>query len=306
MGKTRAGASSSGGALTAEFLDMTAAERGAAKNTLDAYARDLADYTSFLARRGADPLGADTNAVRAFLADLDARGLKASSAARKLSCVRQFHRFLYAEGRRGDDPAAIIEGPRQGRPLPKVLSVAEVDRLLAVGAEGLDDEARPLAERVRAARMTCLLETLYATGLRVSELIALPRRAASARDPFITIRGKGGRERLTPLSDRADRLHARVPRPAGQAQPGAGRRALAVSFRQRERAHHASGVRARPQGAGGRGGHSRRRASARTCFATPSPATCCRTARTCASCRNFWDTPTSRRRRSTRTCSTSA
>ena len=203
MGKTRAGASSSGGALTAEFLDMTAAERGAAKNTLDAYARDLADYTSFLARRGADPLSADTHAVRAFLADLDARGLKASSAARKLSCVRQFHRFLYAEGRRGDDPAAIIEGPRQGRPLPKVLSVAEVDRLLAVGAEGLDDEARPLAERVRAARMTCLLETLYATGLRVSELIALPRRAASARDPFITIRGKGGRERLTPLSDRA-------------------------------------------------------------------------------------------------------
>ncbi|MBX9757844.1 MAG: tyrosine-type recombinase/integrase, partial [Beijerinckiaceae bacterium] len=200
MAPARGEAPSTGQRLSRDFLDMTAAERGAAKNTLDAYARDLADYTGFLAARGADPLSADTDAVRAFLADLDARGLMASSAARKLSCVRQFHRFLYAEGRRGDDPAAIIEGPRQGRPLPKVLSVAEVDKLLAVAAEGIADPARPLAERMRAARMTCLLETLYATGLRVSELIALPRRAANARDPFITIRGKGGRERLTPLS----------------------------------------------------------------------------------------------------------
>lgn len=199
-GQTRWQAPSIGQRLSRDFLDMTAAERGAAKNTLDAYARDLADYTGFLATRNEDPLSAQTDAVRAFLADLDARGLKASSAARKLSCVRQFHRFLYAEGKRGDDPAAIIEGPRQGRPLPKVLSVAEVDRLLAVAAEGIGDASRPLVERVRAARMTCLLETLYATGLRVSELIALPRRAANARDPFITIRGKGGRERLTPLS----------------------------------------------------------------------------------------------------------
>jgi integrase/recombinase XerD len=192
-----------GGGLAAEFLDMAAAERGASKNTLDAYTRDLADYTDFLKKRGAAPLTADTETVRAFLADLDARGLKASSAARKLSCVRQFHRFLYAEGKRGDDPSAIVEGPRQGRPLPKILSVDEVDKLLAVAGEGLEDEARPLAERMRAARMTCLLETLYATGLRVSELIALPRRAANARDPFIMIRGKGGRERLTPLSERA-------------------------------------------------------------------------------------------------------
>ncbi|MFN3889824.1 MAG: site-specific tyrosine recombinase XerD [Beijerinckiaceae bacterium] len=192
-----------GGGLAAEFLDMAAAERGASQNTLDAYARDLADYLGFLKAGGADPLNADTAAVRAFLADLDARGLKASSAARKLSCVRQFHRFLYAEGRRGDDPSAIVESPRQGRPLPKILSVEEVDRLLATAAEGIDDEARPAGERVRAARMTCLLETLYATGLRVSELIALPRRAANARDSFIMIRGKGGRERLTPLSERA-------------------------------------------------------------------------------------------------------
>jgi integrase/recombinase XerD len=192
-----------GGGLAAEFLDMAAAERGASKNTLDAYSRDLADYIGFLGGMGAAPLTADTDAVRAFLADLDTRGLKPSSAARKLSCVRQFHRFLYAEGRRGDDPSAIVEGPRQSRPLPKVLGVDEVDRLLTVASEGIEDEARPLAERMRAARMTCLLETLYATGLRVSELIALPRRAANTRDPFITIRGKGGRERLTPLSERA-------------------------------------------------------------------------------------------------------
>jgi integrase/recombinase XerD len=191
------------GDLAKRFLDMAAAERGAARNTLDAYRRDLTDYVSFLKKRGADPMTAGTEHVRAFLADIDARGLKPSSAARKLSCVRQFHRFLYAEGERAEDPSAIVEGPRQGRPLPKVLSVAEVDRLLAVAVEGLDDPARPLAERMRAARMTCLLETLYATGLRVSELIALPRRAANARDPFITIRGKGGRERLTPLSERA-------------------------------------------------------------------------------------------------------
>lgn len=191
------------GGLAAEFLDMAAAERGASKNTLDAYARDLADYVGFLNRRGGSALTADTDAVRDFLADLDARGLKASSAARKLSCVRQFHRFLYAEGARGDDPSAIVEGPRQGRPLPKILSMDEVDRLLAVAGEGVDDDARPLAERMRAARMTCLLETLYATGLRVSELIALPRRAANAREQFIVILGKGGRERLTPLSERA-------------------------------------------------------------------------------------------------------
>ena len=190
-------------ALAAQFLDMAAAERGAARNTLDAYSRDLSDYLDFLAGAGRGPLDADAQCLRDFLADLDARGLKASSAARKLSCVRQFHRFLYAEGRRGDDPGALVEGPRIGRPLPKILSVEEVDRLLACAAEGLEDEARPPAERLRAARMTCLLETLYATGLRVSELVALPRRAAHARDPLLTIRGKGGRERLTPLSARA-------------------------------------------------------------------------------------------------------
>ena len=197
----------SGGGTTARlvrgFLDSLAVERGAAANTLDAYSRDLEDYTGFLRENGSDPLTADTDTVRDWLADLEARGFAPTSAARRLSCVRQFHRFLYLENRRGDDPTVVLEGPRRGRPLPKVLSMDEVERLLDTAREGIDDPARPLGERLRAARMTCLLEVLYATGLRVSELVALPRSAAHRRDPMLTIRGKGGRERLVPLSEPA-------------------------------------------------------------------------------------------------------
>lgn len=190
-------------ALADLFLDMIAAERGAAANTLDAYRRDLEDYCGFLAAEGATPLTADTDSVRAYLADLEARGFKASSSARKLSCVRQFHRFLYVEGRRAEDPSTVIEGPRRGRALPKVLTPDQVDRLLAVAREGVEDPGRPAAERLRAARLTCLLETLYATGLRVSELVSLPRSAARTREPLLRIKGKGGKERLVPLSEPA-------------------------------------------------------------------------------------------------------
>ncbi len=182
------------------FLDMIAAERGAAANTLAAYGRDLEDYCDYLGSCGEGPLSAGTANVRAYLEDLDSRGFKASSTARRLSCVRQFHRFLYVEGRRTEDPAVVIEGPRRGRPLPKVLRPEEVDRLLAVVKEGIADPDRPASERLNAARLTCLLETLYATGLRVSELVSLPRSAARGRDPMLTIKGKGGRERLVPLS----------------------------------------------------------------------------------------------------------
>jgi integrase/recombinase XerD len=146
---------------------------------------------------------ATTASVRAWLDDLAARGFKATSTARRLSCVRQFHRFLYVEGRRPEDPAAVLEGPRRGRPLPKILSVAEVDKLLATAREGMDDPARPASERLQAARLTALLEILYATGLRVSELVSLPRSAARAKEPMLTIKGKGGRERLVPLSEPA-------------------------------------------------------------------------------------------------------
>ena len=182
------------------FLDMIAAERGASRNTLDAYRADLADYHGFLAARRFEPLSVATEGVQAYLADLVARGFAPSSSARRLSSIRQFHKFLYLEGRRADDPTVVLDGPRQGRRLPKILSEAEVDTLLRVAAEGIEDETRPFGERLRAARMACLLEVLYATGLRVSELVALPRRAAMGRDPLLTIRGKGGRERLVPLT----------------------------------------------------------------------------------------------------------
>lgn len=182
------------------FLDMLAAERGASKNTLDAYRRDLDDYLSFLAEAGARPDSASSATIRGFMASLEERGLKASSAARRLSAVRQLHKFLYIEGYAPADPTAAVSAPKRGRVLPKVLSVAEVDRLLQVASEGIAHPEATPPERLRAARMTCLLELLYATGLRVSELIALPKSAARTRDRFLVVRGKGAKERLVPLT----------------------------------------------------------------------------------------------------------
>jgi len=181
------------------FLDMIAAERGAAANTLEAYRRDLLDYGAALDRAGKTPLAASAEDVRAYLGALESRGLKASSAARRLSSIRQFHRFLVSDGRRADDPTKILDGPRRGRGLPKTLTITEVHRLLAVAKEGVADAARPPGERLRAARLAALLELLYATGLRVSELVGLPKSAARSREPLIGIKGKGGRERLVPL-----------------------------------------------------------------------------------------------------------
>jgi integrase/recombinase XerD len=186
----------------ADYLDMLAAERGAGLNTLAAYRRDLDDYLGFLARSGIDLPEVDAGTLRAFLVDLEARGLKASSAARRLSCVRGFHKFLYAEGIAGADPSVAVSGPRRGRSLPKILSVAEVDRLLGVAQAEASAERTPGATR-RARRMVCLLELLYATGLRVSELVALPRAAGATRERYLFIKGKGGRERLVPLTEAA-------------------------------------------------------------------------------------------------------
>jgi integrase/recombinase XerD len=185
------------------FLEMLAAERGAARNTLDAYRRDLADYLDHLKRGNSDPLAVTTRGLRAYLAALEARGMSGATSARRLSALRQFHKFLYVDRYRADDPAAPLEGPRRRRSAPEVLAAAEVERLLETAREGLGDEARPLGERMRAARLYALLETAYATGLRVSELVGLPARAARARDPFITVRGKGSKERLAPLTPRA-------------------------------------------------------------------------------------------------------
>ena len=198
-------------ALRDLFLDMIAAERGAARNTLDAYGRDLSDYVAYLASKADHPARASTQRVRDYLLKLDADGLKPSSAARRLSAVRQFHRFLFAEGHRATDPTTVLEGPKRGRPLPKVLGVEEVGRMLAAARRGLDDPEAPPVARWRSARMLCLLEMLYATGLRVSELMALPRsaaRAAAGEVETLTVRGKGGRERLVPLSDPARRAVA--------------------------------------------------------------------------------------------------
>jgi integrase/recombinase XerD len=191
--------------LTGLFLDMLAAERGAGRNTLEAYTRDLDDLGDYLAEKGKTIAAATTDDLRAYLATLARRGFKASSVARRLSAVRQLFRFLYAEGHRGDDPAAVIEGPKRGRPLPKVLSIGEVDQLLATAHGGAADAARSEGEQLRWLRLACLLEVLYATGLRVSELIALPASAARRNEHMLVVRGKGGKERLVPLNDAAKR-----------------------------------------------------------------------------------------------------
>jgi integrase/recombinase XerD len=181
------------------FLDMMATERGASGNTLDAYRRDLDDYASFLGGKKRGIGNASTEDIRAYLAALSRRQLASASVARRLSSVRQLHRFLYAEGKRKADPAAVLEGPRRGRPLPKVFSMDEVTRLLAAAYARADAGDITKAERVRASRLVCLLEVLYAAGLRVSELIALPAVAAHAEGDVIIVRGKGGKERLVPL-----------------------------------------------------------------------------------------------------------
>src|SRR5713101_5717464 len=162
------------------FLDMLAAEQGAGHNTLDAYRRDLTDFSEFIARAGKGFAGVETQALRDYLDDLNARGFKSSSAARRLSAMRHLFRFLLNERIRSDDPAAILSGPKRGRGLPKVLSIADVDRLLVHAKASIDAPEASSPQRLRAMRLYCLLEVLYATGLRVSELVALPRAAISA------------------------------------------------------------------------------------------------------------------------------
>src|ERR1700692_3162123 len=182
------------------FLDMLAAEQGAGVNTLDAYRRDLTDFSGFLAGTGKGFAVAETQGLRDYLADLDARGFKSSSVARRLSAMRHLFRFLLNERIRTDDPAAILSGPKRGRGLPKVLSIGGGDRL-PTRAKALSEapEAPPL-QRLRAMRLYCLLEVLYATGLRVAELVALPLSASRRDARMIVVRGKGNKERLVPLN----------------------------------------------------------------------------------------------------------
>jgi integrase/recombinase XerD len=183
------------------FLDMLAAEQGAGPNTLDAYRRDLTDLSEFLARGGQGFAGAETQGLRDYLADLDTRGFKSSSVARRLSAIRHLFRFLLNERIRSDDPAAILSGPKRGRGLPKVLSIADVDRLLTRAKARGETPEMTAPQRLRAIRLYCLLEVLYATGLRVSELVTLPRAAARHDARMIVVRGKGNKERLVPLNE---------------------------------------------------------------------------------------------------------
>lgn len=176
------------------FLEMLAAERGAARNTLDAYARDLRGFLAYASRRDRDALTADADDLRAWLSVQAAAGMSARTTARRLSALRQFFHFLYAEAMRGDDPSLAIDGPKQGRPLPKYLSEEEVDRLLATAA------ALP---GPRGQRTTALLEILYATGLRVSELVGLPLSAIGRDAQVLSVRGKGGKGRMVPLTEPA-------------------------------------------------------------------------------------------------------
>ena len=192
----------SGHHLVEAFLEMMSAERGAARNTIEAYRRDLGDYAGYLAGKGRSAQSAQREDIVAYLAFLDAQGLAASSAARRLSALRQFHKFLCADQIRSDDPTRIVASPRTRRPLPSVLSVAEVDTLLATaGAEANADV--PPQRKEAALRLYVLLELLYATGMRVSELVSLRRSAVMRDASFLTITGKGNKERIVPVNDSA-------------------------------------------------------------------------------------------------------
>ena len=176
------------------FLEMMAVERSAAKNTLTAYAKDLEDASGFLAGQGLGLDDASAEQIEAYFQALGQRGLAPATAARRRASVRQFYRFVLGEGWRKDDPSRRVDAPRKGRPLPKVLSRAEVVALIA--AAGKKDGSAGL-------RLACMIELLYASGLRISELLALPV-AALMRDPaYLIVKGKGGKERLAPLNDAA-------------------------------------------------------------------------------------------------------
>lgn len=178
------------------FLEAAAAEQGATTNTQLAYGRDLKDFDSFLAQRNHDFLTASRGEVEDYLVYCDAQGLAKSTRARRLSAIKQLYRFAFEEGLREDNPAVQIAGPGQDKRLPKILSEEEVDRLL----DAARNSGRSLADQLRN---TCLMELLYATGMRVSELVSLPVSAARGDPRLLLIAGKGGRERLVPLSEPA-------------------------------------------------------------------------------------------------------
>jgi integrase/recombinase XerD len=178
------------------FLEMLSAERGLAQNSLLAYRTDLADFSGFLTGRNETPESVGTETLRLYMQGLSDAGMTSATAARRLSALRQFFKFLVQETIRKDDPAALLDAPKRARPLPKLLSESEVDDLLKAARLLRDDPAE-------SARLTALLEILYATGLRVSELVGLRWPPFGDDTRFLVVRGKGSKERLVPLSEPA-------------------------------------------------------------------------------------------------------
>ncbi|HEY4115105.1 MAG TPA: site-specific tyrosine recombinase XerD [Rhizomicrobium sp.] len=192
-----------GAHLIENFLDMMSAERGASANTLAAYRRDLLDFGGSLVRSRAEFRAASALHVKRYLASLSA--LSSATQARRLSALRQFYGFLYAEGIRADDPTNTVDAPKRQRPLPKVLTKKDVESLInaarpAVQRKPKRDDERRNAE---ALRLVCIVELLYASGLRVSELVTLPVSAARSRSGFVLVKGKGQKERLAPINNSA-------------------------------------------------------------------------------------------------------
>jgi integrase/recombinase XerD len=189
------------------FLEMLAAERGAARNTVAAYEADLTDFAAFAAARGQAPAAADAATLQAYMAGLGKAGLSPRTAARRLSALRQFHRFLLREAVRADDPTVLLDSPRLPRSLPRYLTEHEVDALLSAAGTRT---GRPGLVALAA------LEILYATGMRVSELLSLPRSALAGDAALLLIRGKGGKERIVPLTDAAKRAAAALAAETGK------------------------------------------------------------------------------------------
>lgn len=189
--------------LVEAFLEMMNVERGAAANTIEAYGRDLEDFLAGLTRRKTNALAATEDDISDYMIGLGKRGIAATTASRRLSAIRQFFRFLLAESIRSDDPAHGVARPRTGQPLPKDMSEADVSCLIARAYAEAAREGLTASAQLRATRFVCLIEILYATGLRVSELVTLTQAAAAPGRDVLTITGKGRRERLVPLTEAA-------------------------------------------------------------------------------------------------------
>lgn len=189
--------------LVEMFLEMQSAERGASPNTLTNYENDLANYAAFLRADGKTFLNVDSDAIRGFLAECSKDGLASATIRRRLSAIRQFHKFLYVEGLREGDPSGPVEGPRKARSLPKILSVGEVDLLIETARQEAQSAKGSVAKQLRAVRLYVLLEVLYATGMRISEVVSLPASSVGDKSRFLTVLGKGSKERMIPLSDAA-------------------------------------------------------------------------------------------------------